>query len=409
MGYLASPMWYNAAMLELPRLVDQVHAMGEEIARRRADYARLLADARDALRRFDQVDQALMDKIDTAKREDSSWRGARPLDENVGLNARFIPQTPAEDVSLIAVDGSQIYPDRHGPALYYLINTGVIVLRQGTGQAPIVATRPQLFFREDDLYNDELELLHADKVNDLRELEEMRELARWTAQERAYWGGDLDRLILALTDGPLLTWAREDRQDPETQARIQAYLRALAAIQETGAVPIGYVARPRSANVLRLLHVAQLPEEAITKAHVRTSRYRALTDATLFADLRPNERTALFVSTAQVNEGEFALAGQKIAFFYLNVSRHENEPRIARVDIPVWATEQPGLVDRIHRAIYEDADGSGYPYVLIRAHELALITHHERMELESMLNIEVMRRTAQPLIPSVKQELKRHF
>ena len=79
------------------------------------------------------------------------------------------------------------------------------------------------------------------------------------------------------------------------------------------------------------------------------------------------------------------------------------------MDIPVWATEQPGLVDRVHRAIYEDADGSGYPYVLIRAHELPLITHHERMELESMLNIEVMRRTAQPLTSSVKQELKRHF
>jgi len=397
-------------MLELPRLVDQVDAMGEEIARRRADYARLIAHARDALQRFDQVDDALMAKIERAKSLDPSWRGARPLGDR--LNARAIPSHQPEHASLIAVDGSQIYPDRHGPALYFLINTGVIILRQGTGEAPIVATRPRLFYREEDLYNDDLELLNPQDINDRRELEEMRELARWAAGERQHWGGDLDRLILAMTDGPLLTWARKEQNEEakaRERARIEAYLRALADIQATGAIPVGYVARPRSANVLRLLHVAQLPDAEITQANVRASRYQALTDTALFADLRPNERSALFSSTAQANEVDFRGAGQEIAFFYLNVSRHEDAPRIARVDIPVWATREEGLVDRVHRAIYQDAEGSGYPYVLIRAHELALVTHQERKELESMLNIEVMRRTAEPLQASIKQELKSYF
>jgi len=397
-------------MLELPRLVDQVDAMGEEIARRRADYARLIASARDALHRFDQVDDALRAKIQRAKSQDSNWRGARPLDDR--LNARIIPQAQPERVSLVAVDGSQIYPDRHGPALYYLINTGVIVLRQGTGEAPLAATRPRLFFREEELYNDDLELIRAQEVNDQRELEEMRELARWAAAERRHWGGDLDRLILALTDGPLLTWAREEQRGEDKargQARIQAYLRALADIQAAGAVPVGYVARPRSAGVLRLLHVAQLPDAEITKANVRASRYQALTDTALFADLRPNERSALFASTAQANETDFRAAGQEIAFFYLNLARDAHAPHIARVELPIWATKPPGLVDRIHQAIYQDAEGSGYPYVLIRAHELALVTYAERQELESMLNIELMRRTGEPLHASIKAELKTYF
>ncbi len=397
-------------MLELPRLVDQVDAMGEEIARRRTAYAKLIANARDALHRFDEVNDDLIAKIERAKSQDSSWRGARPLGDR--LDARVIPDAAAENVSLIAVDGSQIYPDRHGPALYFLINTGVILLRQGTGEAPIVATRPQLFFREEDIYNDDLELLNSQAINDQRELEEMRELARWAAKERAHWGGDLGRLILALTDGPLLTWTREEQRGEDRargQARMQAYLRALADIQATGAIPVGYVARPRSANVLRLLHVAQLPLAEIDKAAVRASRYQALTDAALFADLRPNERSALFTSTAQANEADFRAAGQEIAFFYLNLSRHEDEPRIARVDIPVWAAKQKALVDRVHRALYEDAEGSGYPYVLIRAHELALVTYQERREFESMLNIEVMRRTSEPLSPSIKEELKSYF
>lgn len=397
-------------MLELRRLVDQVDAMGEEIARRRVDYAQLIASARDALQRFDLADDALIAKIERAKSQDSTWRGARPLGDH--LNARVIPADAPEDVSLIAVDGSQIYPDRHGPALYFLINIGVIVLRQGTGEAPLVATRPQLFYREEDLYNEDLELLHPQAINDQRELEEMRELARWAAAERKHWGDDLDRLILAMTDGPLLTWTREEQKGEAKargQARIEAYLRAMAAIQATGAIPLGYVARPRSANVLRLLHVAQLPDSEITQANVRASRYQALTDTALFADLRPNERSALFSSTAQANEQDFRRAGQAIAFFYLNVSRHEHEPRIARVDIPIWATRLEGMVDRVHRAIYQDAEGSGYPYVLIRAHELALVTYQERQELESMLNIEVMRRTQEPLQSSIKEALKSYF
>ncbi len=397
-------------MLELRRLVDQVEAMGEELARRRADYAQRIASARDALRRFDQVDETLIAKIERAKSQDSTWRGARPLGDH--LNARVIPADAPENASLIAVDGSQIYPDRHGPALYFLINTGVIVLRQGTGEAPLVATRPQLFYREEDLYNEDLELLHPQTVNDQRELEEMRELARWAGRARRHWGGALDRLSLAMTDGPLLTWAREEQKGEAKargQARIEAYLRALADIQATGAIPVGYVARPRSANVLRLLHVAQLPYSEITQANVRASRYQALTDTALFADLRPNERSALFSSTAQANEQDFRRAGQAIAFFYLNVSRHEHEPRIARVDIPMWATRLEGMVDRVHRAIYQDAEGSGYPYVLIRAHELALVTYQERKELESMLNIEVMRRVQEPLQSSIKEELKSYF
>ncbi len=396
-------------MLELPRLVDQVAAMGDEIARRRADYRRLQAQARQALRDHAQVTDALHARIDKARSLDPTWRGARPCEGS--LDRRVIPTVPAEDASLIGVDGSQIYPNRHGPALYYLINTGVIVLRQGTGEAPLVDTSPHLFYREEDLYDQDLNLFQAQDVNDQRELEEMRTLAQWAEAERGFWG-DTPRLILAMTDGPLLTWTREERKgeaQDRGRARVQAYLRALRRIQDSDAIPIGYIARPRSANVLRLLHIAQLPEADITIETVRQTRYRALTDATLFSDLRPNERTALFSSTARANVEDFASAGQAICFFYMNVSHHPHQPHIARVELPRWAALQPGLVDRVQQAIYRDTEGADYPYVLIRAHELALVTHQERKELEAMLNVEVMHRTGEPLFSSIKEELKGYF
>ncbi len=397
-------------MLELSKVMEQVGAMSLEIARRQARYQELVTQARQALVAFDQVDEALQSKITRAQEIDPTWRGARPCGDS--LNERFIPPHSEEHASLIGVDGSQIYPNRHGPALYYLINTGVIVLRQGSGEAPIINTRPQVFYTEDDLYDDNLNLLNAQMVNGLRESEEMHELAQWAEKERRHWGGDAERLILALTDGPLLIWISEEEKssagEKAARERVKAYLDQLQRIQDSRAIPIGYVARPRSANVLRLLHVAQLAESEISKEAIRTSRYRALTDTTLFHDLQPNQRTALFSSTAQVNK-TFADAGQEICFFYINVARDVHSPHIARVDIPRWAAEQPGMLDRVHRAIYRDCDGSNYPYTLIRAHELALVTYQERRELENMLTIAYMRLTGESLTSSIKEELKGNF
>ncbi len=397
-------------MLELSKVMEQVDAMSLEIADRQARYRELVSKARQALVDFDEVDEALRAKIARAQQVDPTWRGASPCDGH--LNARLIPTISEEDASLIGVDGSQIYPNRHGPALYYLINTGVILLRQGSGEAPLVNTRPQVFYTEDDLYDDNLNLLNAQVVNGLRESEEMRELAHWAAEERRHWGGDLARLILAMTDGPLLIWISEEEKsaagEKAARERVRSYLDQLQRIQDSRATPIGYVARPRSANVLRLLHVAQLADVDITKENVRASRYRALTDATLFSDLAPNQRTALFSSTAQVNK-TFADAGQEICFFYINVARNPETPRIARVDIPRWAAEQPEMLDRVHRAIYRDCDGTDYPYVLIRAHELALVTYQERRELENMLSVAYMRLTGENLAASIKEELKGNF
>ena len=394
-------------MLELSKVMAQVDAMSLEIARRQARYNELVTKARQALITYDAVDDELRQKIARAQDVDPTWRGARPCGDS--LQQRIIPAPAAEEASLIGVDGSQIYPDRHGPALYYLLNTGAIVLRQGSGDAPITSTTPRIFYTEDELYDDNLNLLNTQSINGLRESEEMAELARRAEQERAYWNQNPDRLILAMTDGPLLIWISEEERsaagEKAAQERVRAYLQQLQRIKQSQAIPIGYVARPRSANVLRLLHVAQLPEAEITKENVRASRYRALTDATLFADLAPNQRTALFSSTAQVNR-TFAEQNQEICFFYINVARDAQTPHIARIDIPRWAAQQPGLLDRIHRAIYRDCDGTDYPYVLIRAHELALVTYQERQQFENMLNIAYLRLTGESLSSSIKAQLK---
>jgi len=116
----------------------------------------------------------------------------------------------------------------------------------------------------------------------------------------------------------------------------------------------------------------------------------------------------LFSSTATINRVDFRQAGQEIAFFYLNVARTPgpDAARIARVDVPVWVTEQPDLLDRVQLAIYQDCEGMDYPYVLARAHELAVVGQREREELEHMLTVALMRRGWVPT-PSAKALTKR--
>jgi hypothetical protein len=395
-------------MLELRRLLDDIEAMSREIVTHRQDLEARIEDGLTALQRLAVVDDALLDKIDRAATEDPSWRGAFPLGPR--LDERHRPRIEPVDATLIGVDGSQIYPDRHGPVLYYLINTGAIVLRQGSGQAPLTQTRPTLFFREDALYNEDQEIVDHRIVNAARELAEIREMALQAVAERDRLGGDLDRLLIVLGDGPLLMWIGEkDSPDHEGQRRVAAYLADLATMQRVGAVPVGYVDRPRSANVLRMLHVADLDLPSIVTANLRATRYRHLTDRALFERwLGPNERSGLFSSTARLNRVDFRQAGQEIAFFYLNVARAPGPEaaRIVRVDVPVWVAEQPDLLDRVQLAIYRDCEGMDYPYVLARAHELAVVGAREREELEQMLTIALLRRGV-IAAPSAKALAKR--
>src|SRR5438067_8777327 len=68
-----------------------------------------------------------------------------PLD-----TAAPLPELPP-DRCVVATDGSQIEPDRHGPSEYYLINIGWAVLRYGGRAAAELASAPTLAYELDDL------------------------------------------------------------------------------------------------------------------------------------------------------------------------------------------------------------------------------------------------------------------
>jgi hypothetical protein len=396
--------------LELNKLTWQVGQMGQVMAHRQRDHQDRINRARAALAEHAEVTPELRAKIRAARASDESWRGAEPLAERLDVRRR--PDGPAQAVTLLAVDGSQIYPNRHDIAPYFLINIGTIVLRQGTGQAPTVDSRPTIYFDDDDLYNDAGHLCRTEDVNAERARQELDSLVSLAEAEREALGGDLARPILALTDGPLLPWQSQRRRsrpgetgpDPDFTHFVEQIDR-LCALH---VIPVGYVDRPNSANLLRTLELTRLDLESIDRRAVRHGDYRLLTDRLLLADLEPNERTGVFVSTSEQNErlqqvhGE--QGGYRIGFFYINAARaaeaHQRQrPAIGRVELPTWEwlTDDPAMLDLVQQALYSDADLTRYPYTLARAHELAVVGSFERSNLETMLQQAMWRNDMVPL------------
>lgn len=369
--------------LDLPRVLPQVEAMSRAAAER-------AAGARDRL----QLCSRLLDCAAAMPAEEmrrriaragTRWPGALPSEEPI--NAVFeAPELPPR-FDVIAADGSQVYPDRHGLALYYLINVGSIVIGRGSGQAPQVNTEPLLAFDDEALYGPGEGLISPALIDGRRDVAELAALARLSEHrsEKAP--------TLALLDNGLLLWLAlqvEHADSKRVEDLLRDYLRQMEALRANGAALAGFIDRPRTANVLALLHLASLEESQLGEASLEQAPYRGLTDRSLFAlRLQPGQRSARFTHASPVNT-RFQQAGHSIQFFYLHCGGGDT---IARVEVPQWVGESEELLFLVHAGILEQCRSmGGFPYALARAHELAVVTHDDRQAFEQMLSAALLRR-----------------
>lgn len=381
--------------LDLPRVLPQIQQMGETAARRSRELAQRVPQARAALHAAAAL--APEEWARRLERAGKDWRGARPSHEPVD-SAHDAPSHP-DRLEVIGADGSQVYPDRHAAALYYLVNIGSLHLIHGSGQPPTAASVPRLRFEEGDLFDDFQGLIGSEAVQAERDIAEMAELARLAAAVAA-------PPCLALLDNGLLLWiALEEREIG--RSRVEAYLkRYWASLKELKSHVValaGFVDRPRSADVLSVLHLAELAWEEIDRDRLRQTPYLGLADRALFADhLAPGQRSALFIDGSPVNR-RFEAEGFQVYFFYLRTGADDS---IARVDVPAWVAEEPARIDIVHAGILEQCRITGIPYVLVRAHELAVVGQGDRERLDDLLGIELVRNGIAPR-GSRKAESKR--
>jgi len=123
----------------------------------------------------------------------------------------------------------------------------------------------------------------------------------------------------------------------------------------------------------------------------------------VFDFLKPGERSALFVRASQANQEQYAQAGHEICFFYLNAGR-PGKDALLRIEVPKWVAQDKAQLDLVHAAIVEQCKVSdGFPYVLMRAHELAVVTMGERREFDQMVMGALIRRGLSPTISQKAQ------
>lgn len=373
--------------LEFDKVVTQIQHMGSALSRNEQS-------AQDRLNsiweRFITLPdyEAIWAKILTARTHDAGFRGAAP-DQSEPINYSFpLPNCP-DRATILAADGSQVYPDPHGAMIYYLTNIAVFVYHHGLENSlPEPVSEPSLHYETVDTHDREGRIIANAAVNARRSIFEMQMLTRETLTRRAQ-----TPIMLSIYDGPLLFWM--GKEVPRGAELMDDYHESVGLLSEVGAHLAGYVDQPRSRFLINLLYLVGLEDDAITRANLMTvGDMEGLDDRFLMKYLlEPGDRSAIMIQQSPQNKA-FKDLGEprEIAFFYVNMASVGQDPYLARVEIPMWVAHNRMAVDQVHSLLYDQCQiMDRYPYALTRADECAVIRGHEKNALHEMIQIEMLK------------------
>lgn len=361
--------------LDLAKVSPQIRALCAHTLGRRDELRQRREYARATLRELGSAWEALRDLAEQRERNQRLASPRGPLDARIPL-----PACPP-GYRVIATDGSQIEPDRHGPVEFFLINIGWAVLTYGQQPAADLASEPSLAFEPDALYirgeprgrRVPVQGSHLAALRAVRELEAAARLAAEPSGEEP---------LVVLQDGTLLLWVLEERpEDFLREAFLRPYVEAMARCQERGWPLASYVSRPRSTEVAALLRAATCGGDATRCASLHPldgagCPFDGLPDRELFEDLEEGERSTVFAVTLH-EKLEAYYGGQRVHFFYLQTGKE-----LARVEVPEWVASDAERLALVHAVVYDQCQrGQGYPVALTRAHEQAVVRAADRAQL----------------------------
>jgi len=376
------------------QIKEQVRKMGESTPDYQRKMKTRLMLAAQRLQAVNNRNDELRAKVQAAAQKVSHLRCAIPLSEPLDT---AIPTQPGElPGTILAADGSQVIPDPHAAVLFGVINIGIFTLHPNQGITPKETTNTDLLYL-DRLYNPSGGLINEETISMQRDLQERRLLADYAV--------DAAQPVVTLTDGPLELF-REPASMASPDPRFTEYLVALKELAFRRVVTAGYVDRPRADLLVRLLELDMF-KDLPSMDEIRMRSLQGITDAALLGPHLPTgHRSAVFglqSFSSQFFQDEIALH-----FFYLNVGTSE-EPWLARVEIPAWLAHDEDALALLQRSLIAECQQMGqvsYPYSLLRAHEIALVTLQDKDYLENMVSLELLKQGVPPQIKSHKQTLK---
>jgi len=387
--------------LQFEKLETQIQKMGEVLAGHSTSIAEQTTLASEWLAKLNDLD-AIWRQIYIARANDAGFRGAGPMDEPIN-KAIPLPPCPRQG-TIFASDGSQVYPDPHGPAPYWLTNIGVFTYYHNLDRLPDIVVEPQLYFEEREVRDPDGRLIPNAAINARRSVYEMQLLASVVTRRSE----EVARPLVALYDGPLLGMPM-GKEVANANMLEADYHEAMDFLLEAGGALCGYVDRPSSRFVVYTIYLMTLEEENITRNELAHATLEGLFDVDLYEKiLGPGERSGLMIQQSPLNKDYKDKYGdhQEIVFFYLNTASAGQEPYLARVEVPMWMARDKALVNAAHALVYDQCQITDrYPYALTRADEIAVVHPAEKRALDEMIAIELLR-NRQPVASSQKLNSK---
>lgn len=369
--------------LDLLELSSQVRQMGEQLARRRADEQRrldlleaMLAEYRDRWEELADLAESIPERVAVP---------TGPLDERVPPGPR-----PSRYTAL-ASDGAEIDPDRHGGSgEFYLINVGRVRIPYGQPEREVeLRSESRLGYTDEDLFiadprDPRRQVPMRDRHLDaLRTVEELRALADIAASDAD------DARAIALVDGTLLFSVLEERPRDFLRTRFYTdYVRQLERLRHAHVPVAAYASRSRGIDLVHLFRAVcgSTPLVCDVCRGSHACSLRGLSDAHLLGrGLDRWERSGLFRVRSNVHDPYYG--HHRVYFFLLNTG-----DEIARVEVPEWVARDRAAIDLLHAVLVDQcAKGFGYPAVLARADDRAVISLGDRDVLDTLVQQELAR------------------
>jgi hypothetical protein len=371
--------------LDLLELSTQVRQMGELLAHRRSDEQRrlLLLDA--MLTEYRDRWEELAELAETVQERVAVPTG--PLDE------RIPPPLRPSTYTAMATDGAEIDPDRHGGSGdFYLINIGRARIPYGQPERDVeLRSSSTLGYTDEDLYivdprDPRRQVPMRDRHLDaLRTVEELRALAELAVDEVTNAAP-----AVALVDGTLLFSVLEERPRDFLRNRFYSdFVFQLERLRRAKVPVAAYASRSRGIDLVHLFRAicGSTPLTCDACRGAPACALRGMNDANLLGrGLARWDRSGLFRVRSNVHDPYYGV--HRVFFFLLNTG-----DEIARIEIPEWVARDQAMLNLLHGALVDQcAKGFGYPAVLARADDRAVISLGDRGVLEQLVTQELARR-----------------
>ncbi len=217
-----------------------------------------------------------------------------------------------------------------------------------------------------------------------RAVEELRALADLAEGEPS------QSTALALVDGTLLFAVLEERPRDFLRNRFYSdFVHQLERLRRSRIPVAAYASRTRGLDLIHLFRAicGSTPLVCSVCLGAHACALRGLNDAHLLGrGLQRWDRSGLFRVRSNVHDPYYGI--HRVYFFLFNTG-----DEIARIEIPEWVARDQAMLGTLHAMLVDQClKGFGYPAVLARADDRAVISLGDRGVLDTLVQQELARR-----------------